>query len=735
MATMNRLFTRARTAENQRFITNYFNKFQSIYTFSPENFIKSLRTFSKFCGFLTFSIGILSFIGWRYKWSLLIDNGVLSIDPRSSIAFVFSSMALITVQTSSRNIYIRFLIRFIRDFSALTVFLIGSFSLVERLVHINWTLLPISPFLKYSGIISIYNTSSVSGVLFILLSISLLTLNIKILNHRVSQFFILMAGIILSPTIIGYVYNMQFVYKTFMEPLLLNAVAFSLLIAGLFFVLPERGVMRIVVSESAGGLMARKLLFMTTLTPLLLGAIILAGYRVGLYDTNYRYLLLIVTTIIVYTILIWRNATDLDRIDLERRRSVKHMIFLAGVSQVLSASLNYRTTLKNVAQLAIGHMADWCVIDIVNSNKEIETVAITNADVKKVIWAEKMRELFPSILKNEEIIRRVLNTGKSELYPLITPEMLAEGIKDKKTKKIVNGLNLQSVIIVPLFSRHKTLGTMTFLSTNPNIHYTDMDLVIAEELSARASLAIENARLYRQAQMATKLRDEFISIASHELKTPLTSLKVYIQVINKQLQKKRLLTENTYLQRMDSQIDKLSKLIEDLLNISRIRVGKMLFDYKNFSIGDLTREIVEMIQPTLDKHKLSFKIFGDAIVNGDRDRVGQIIINLITNAIKYSPDSDRVNVTVAILESNKCIVSVEDFGIGIDKKHISKIFNRFYQIRDKEARGIPGLGIGLYLSHEIAQRHDGEIRIQSKKGKGSTFSLILPYQRAIARKQ
>ncbi len=725
---MRPLFNRVKTIENQKFVANYLNKFQSIYTFSPESFIKSLRTFSRLCGTITIFIGILSLAEWEYKFPLLIGSGLININPQSSIAFILASIALMLVQTYSSNIYINLLLRFIRDTCALVVFGIGLLNLIERFVHINLGLDKMFAILNFSVGNSFNNIPSVSSLLFVLVSAALLTLNIKILNHRVSQFFILMGGIILSPTIIGYVYNMQFVYKSYMEPSLLSASSFLLLLIGLFFVLPEKGVMRIVISESAGGLMARRLLFLTTLTPLLLGAIILAGYRVGWYDTDYRYLLLIMTTIIVYTLLIWRNATDLDKIDIERRRSVKHMIFLAAVSQVLSTSLNYRTTLRNVAQLAIGHIANWCIIDIINSNNAIETVTIAHADAKKIAWAERMRNAFPSILKNEQIIRRVTKARKSELYPFITSQMLAEGIKDKKTLKIVTELNLQSVMIVPLFSQKKALGTMTFLSTNPNMRYTEMELAIAEELSARASLAIENARLYRQAQNATKLRDEFISIASHELKTPLTSLKVYVQVINKQLQKKDLLIENNYLQRMDTQIDKLSKLIEDLLNISRIRVGKMMFEYKNFSLADLTKEIIEMIQPTLEKHKLSFNIVSDSIVNGDKDRIGQIIINLITNAIKYSPNADKVKVTVAALEKNKCIVSVEDFGIGIDKKHISKIFNRFYQIKDKEARGIPGLGIGLYLSHEIAQRHDGEIRIQSKKGKGSIFSLILPCQ-------
>lgn len=723
---MNRLFTRTKTRANQKFITNYFNKFQSIYTFSSESFIRSLRTFSIFCGVVTLLISLISLIAWIYNFSFLIGSSVISITPESALAFILASIALIIVQIPSENIYLRFLLRFMRDLAALVVLFIGAVPLLDRLEHVNLILENLFSFLKSFGSSAFTYIPSVSAALFILLGIALLTLNVKLLNHRVSQFFILMAGIILSPTIVGYVYDMQFVYKASMEPSLLSAISFSLLITGLFFVLPERGVMRIIVSESAGGLMARKLLFMTTLTPLLLGAFILAGYRIGWYDTDYRYLLLIVSTIIVYTILVWRNATDMDKIDLERRRSVKHMIFLAAVSQILSSSLSYRTTLKNVAQLAISHIADWCVIDILNDNDMLETVAIANQDNRKIAWAKKMRNSFPTVLKNEENIRRVIRTGKSELYPFITYEMLSEGIKEKSTLKIVTQLNLQSAMVVPLFSQRKALGTMTFLSTNPNLRYTEMELAIAEELSARASLAIENARLYRQAQDATKLRDEFITIASHELKTPLTSLKVYIQVINKQLQKRKINMDNGYLQRMDTQVDRLNKLVEDLLNISRIKAGKMSFDYKDFAIGDLTKEIVETIQPTLEKHKLSLQILDESLVYGDRDRVGQIIINLITNAIKYSPNSDRVNVTVASTDSNKCVVSVEDFGIGIDKKHIVKIFNRFYQVKDNVAKGIPGLGIGLYLSHEIAQRHDGEIRIISKKGKGSTFSLILP---------
>jgi PAS domain S-box-containing protein len=221
-------------------------------------------------------------------------------------------------------------------------------------------------------------------------------------------------------------------------------------------------------------------------------------------------------------------------------------------------------------------------------------------------------------------------------------------------------------------------------------------------------------------------KDEFISMASHELKTPVTGLKGFLSLLQRCLttygdNKKELY----YLARMDAQVNKLTKLINDLLDISRMQTGQLVYREERFDLDSLVQEIVENVQGTTQTHHLLLEGQTQAEVFGDRDRVGQVLINLLNNAIKYSPQADRVLVRVA-KDQNRVLVSVQDFGIGIAKEHQQKIFERFYQVTDPEEKTYPGLGIGLYISCEIVKRHGGRMWVESKKGEGATFQFALP---------
>ncbi|MBV9124047.1 MAG: PAS domain S-box protein, partial [Planctomycetes bacterium] len=225
--------------------------------------------------------------------------------------------------------------------------------------------------------------------------------------------------------------------------------------------------------------------------------------------------------------------------------------------------------------------------------------------------------------------------------------------------------------------------------------------------------------------VAEQRKDEFISMTSHELKTPVTSLKGFTHVLQRRLTKQGDEQALHYLSRMDAQLNKLTKLIGDLLDISRMQTGKLALDMETFDLDALVQETVENVQATTDTHQLSIEGQTKGRVLGDRDRLGQVFINLLTNAVKYSPDAHKVVVRLS-QDHAQAMISVQDFGIGIDPVHQKKIFERFYQVTDPEEQTYPGLGIGLYISREIADRHDGRIEIHSRKGEGSTFTVILP---------
>jgi PAS domain S-box-containing protein len=222
-------------------------------------------------------------------------------------------------------------------------------------------------------------------------------------------------------------------------------------------------------------------------------------------------------------------------------------------------------------------------------------------------------------------------------------------------------------------------------------------------------------------------KDAFISMASHELKTPVTSLKGFTHVLQRRLTKQGDAQGLHYLARIDAQLNKLTALISELLDISRMQSGKLVLQAKLFDLDMLIDETVENMQAATSTHHLFVEGRTGAQVMGDKERLGQVLVNLLTNAVKYSPGSDKVMVRLWQDENlGQAIMSIQDFGIGIDKAHHDKIFERFYQVTDPEEKTYPGLGIGLYISSEIVAWHRGRMWVESCKGKGATFFVALP---------
>lgn len=219
-------------------------------------------------------------------------------------------------------------------------------------------------------------------------------------------------------------------------------------------------------------------------------------------------------------------------------------------------------------------------------------------------------------------------------------------------------------------------------------------------------------------------KDEFIGIASHELKTPLTSIKGYTQILERiihQMGDDRL---KLYLKKTNTYIDRLNSLISDLLDVSKIQAGKLQMDYSRFKFSELLTDGIESMQHTHENHSIELKGDVDASVYGDRHRLEQVITNLLSNAIKYSPRANKV--TVEVKKANKVItVGITDYGIGIAESEQHKLFQRFYRV-EATAKRFSGLGIGLYVSSEIIQRHGGKMWVESTPGQGSTFYFTLP---------
>jgi len=220
-------------------------------------------------------------------------------------------------------------------------------------------------------------------------------------------------------------------------------------------------------------------------------------------------------------------------------------------------------------------------------------------------------------------------------------------------------------------------------------------------------------------------KDEFIGIASHELKTPVTSIKAYTQVLERMLTKKGDTLEASMISKMDAQLNRLTSLIADLLDVTKINSGRLQFNYIVFDFNALIKEVAEDLQRTTKKHTLIEQLQETGQVYADRERISQVLVNLITNAIKYSPHTENI-ILKSWIENDEVVVSVQDFGIGISKEKQSRVFEQFYRVSGAKQHTFPGLGLGLYISSEIIKREGGRIWVDSEEGIGSTFCFALP---------
>ncbi len=231
----------------------------------------------------------------------------------------------------------------------------------------------------------------------------------------------------------------------------------------------------------------------------------------------------------------------------------------------------------------------------------------------------------------------------------------------------------------------------------------------------------------RQKQLERQ-KDDFIGIASHELRTPVTSIKAYTDVLYNIFSESSDDKAATLVSRLDGQVDRLTNLIKDLLDTSRISEGKLMLQKKTFDLSRLIRETTEMMQYTTKKHRLEISMEALPLIFADEERVGQVLTNLLSNAIKYAPDSEQIDITASI-DANEVLICVKDTGTGLSEAVQEKVFERFYRSAEATHSTYPGLGLGLYISTEIAKQHGGSLTVISKSGEGALFCLRLPHHK------
>lgn len=400
--------------------------------------------------------------------------------------------------------------------------------------------------------------------------------------------------------------------------------------------------------------------------------------------------------------------------------------FLAESSKILSSSLDYNVTLASIADLIVTNIADFCLVDIIEKGQMIRVAARASKKDKQKL-ANKFFD-YPPDPQNKQAIYDAAEVKKPIVIKTVTDKWLRSVSRFKEEQNTVKDLELKSLIFAPMISRGKVVGVITMGSSQPGFSYSDDDAAFIDELASRAGLAVDNARLFSRAQEALRTRDEFLSIASHELKTPLTSILLNLQLALSKIRRTDgdTLPQNVIkmIEQSEQQGRRLSKLINDLLNISVISTGRLEIEREPLDLRELTDEVIGRFKLQLKKAKTRLILKGKKGVVGlwDKVRLEQVISNLISNAIKYG-GAKPIRVEIKKY-GKKGIVSVKDQGIGIKSQDLGRIFERFK--RAVSGRDFKGLGVGLYISKQIVEAHGGKIKVKSKEGKGSEFTVELP---------
>jgi len=400
--------------------------------------------------------------------------------------------------------------------------------------------------------------------------------------------------------------------------------------------------------------------------------------------------------------------------------------FLAEVGELLSGSLDYEDTLARLGRLCVGSMADWCVIDTVEG-EEIRRIAGAHRDPAKAPLLEELQRRYPPHKGSHHPADRVLSTGEPLLLPELSDDGLRGFVEDEGHARLVRALGIRTVLAVPLVARGQTLGVLSLVSGASGRRYGSADLELAKEVARRAAIAIDNARLYRETQEAIRARDVFLSVASHELKTPLTSLMLTLQSMDRAIlsgQSGDPQIMGRLVERALRQGARLCRLDDDLLDVSRIHVDRLPLELADVDLSALVRDVVEQFKQQLSQARCSVSLRDSVPVVGrwDRSRIEQIVTNLLSNAIKFGAGKP-IDIFISE-EAGIARLAVRDHGIGIDPAQQGRIFERF--ARAVSSRHYGGLGLGLYISRKVAQAHGGSIRVQSEPGAGATFIVELP---------
>ncbi|HEY5949714.1 MAG TPA: ATP-binding protein [Kofleriaceae bacterium] len=404
------------------------------------------------------------------------------------------------------------------------------------------------------------------------------------------------------------------------------------------------------------------------------------------------------------------------------KRSEMEQTVLAETGTLLASSLNYKKTLTMVCELITRHVADMCIIDMFDHDTKLERLTVVHADPAKAALAEMLAQM-PLDAKHT-LGAHVLETHEPQVLDDITPEFIEARAQNAEHARLLRELGSRSALVVPLVASEKVHGALVLVASRPH-RYDNRDIALVTEIARRAVLAIQNARLYEAEQRATRARDEILGIVAHDVRSPLHSIRLAAELLQRRLAKIDEVPGQAHVSTILRSIERANHLIQDLLDVSRIEAGSLAVAHEVVAPQPILDELSRAQQHVAEAASIELRITCNAAlpdVLADRHRLLQVLENLVGNALKFTPHGGTITIAASEREAD-VLFSVADTGAGIAEDHLQHIFDRFWQSNRTSRRGA---GLGLPICKGIIESHGGQIWVESTLGVGTTFFFTVP---------
>jgi signal transduction histidine kinase len=442
--------------------------------------------------------------------------------------------------------------------------------------------------------------------------------------------------------------------------------------------------------------------------------------------------------------------------------------FLADASRLLADSLDYENTLVTVAGMALPYLGSWCIVDVLEPDGSMRRLGIVHPDPLKEERARRLEDGWPPGRDDPIGLPSVIRSRATELIPSVSDEMLVEFAFSEENLQDLRALGIGSVVVVPLIARGNVLGAITFVSADVGHQYTERDVELAEDLAARCSISLDNARLFRdlqtarkdaaqlneqlvlssirqqeladEAQDANKAKSRFLATMSHEIRTPINAIVGYTDLLEMDVAGPTTARQKDFLARMKASSHHLIRLIDDILDLARVESGRMTLNIETFSVQETIVAALALVEPQARAAGVGLTSSCAAestFYMGDEDRVRQILVILLSNAVKFTDRGGSVTVSCGtsltpdaeaklVGDGPWTFMRVADTGMGISPTEAETVFQPFVQADPGNTRKQGGAGLGLSIGLELARRMGGDLTLRSASGAGSCFTLWLP---------